>query len=155
MVKHHGKFLLHHPGIVVPDIECAIRFYGSLLHMTVVKSGFIETPSPVFDAITGLESARFKSALLRGENFFIELFEFLSEEKVLPTIDLPASNLGIRHLAFQVEDMADAIQKLLELGGSNLGEVRKVTNGGTGVYCRDPFGNIIELLVPGEAFPEI
>jgi hypothetical protein len=56
---------------------------------------------------------------------------------------------GIAHLAFEVNSVSDALDKLLQSGGSSVGEVvsadypegRKATF----VYAADIEGNIIEL----------
>ena len=53
--------------------------------------------------------------------------------------------MGIRHLAFYVDDCKAEYQRLLDLGGIALGEPAVNDESGYAVYCRDPFGNIIEL----------
>jgi catechol 2,3-dioxygenase-like lactoylglutathione lyase family enzyme len=144
---------LHHPGIVVPDMDRALAFYRSLLDMRLVKESWLEQPSDIFDAITGLRDAVFRVCLLQGENFFIELFEF--KEQSPGSEDLPASTPGIRHLCIQVPEVESALARLLDLGGTALGEVRTVPGGGTAVYCRDPFGNILEFTRPAGGFPPV
>jgi len=53
------------------------------------------------------------------------------------------------HLAFRVEDVAEAVECVLEGGGSRLGELVRRDVPGAGVltfaYVRDPEGNILEL----------
>lgn len=56
---------------------------------------------------------------------------------------------GLGHIAFQVPDVAEAYERVLSAGGSQLGEPVEVSVPGAGtinfVYARDPEGNIIEL----------
>ena len=66
-----------------------------------------------------------------------------------------ANDHGIRHLCFQVDDVEEALARVIELGGGKMNE--PVTNelGITCVYCRDPFGNLLELIKPAGGFPSI
>jgi catechol 2,3-dioxygenase-like lactoylglutathione lyase family enzyme len=56
---------------------------------------------------------------------------------------------GLGHLAFQVDDVRDSLERVLAAGGSAVGEPVDVEVAGAGrlsfVYVRDPEGNIIEL----------
>ena len=46
-----------------------------------------------------------------------------------------------------MDDVKKEFERLLSLGGSKLGDL---VEGGTAVYARDPFGNMIELCeIPG------
>jgi predicted enzyme related to lactoylglutathione lyase len=64
--------------------------------------------------------------------------------------EIPIANRpGWSHLAFEVDDVAEALQAVLAAGGSRLGEVVTFDVPGAGTitwtYARDPEGNIIEL----------
>jgi catechol 2,3-dioxygenase-like lactoylglutathione lyase family enzyme len=79
------------------------------------------------------------------------LFEFKSPESEgrQPRF-LDAHELGIRHLAFYVDDCWAEYQRLQDLGGMAMGVPAGDPENGFAVYCRDPFGNIIELAeIPG------
>lgn len=56
---------------------------------------------------------------------------------------------GFSHIAFEVEDVREAVRALQEAGGSLLGEVVSNDYGAMGVgtfaYAKDPEGNLIEL----------
>ena len=52
---------------------------------------------------------------------------------------------GIRHLAFFVDDCDHELERLISLGGKRLGETVDIGGGIHTVFCRDPFGNILEL----------
>ena len=56
---------------------------------------------------------------------------------------------GYGHIAFEVDDVAQALATVLEHGGRPLGTVSRASVAGAGeleiVYARDPEGNVIEL----------
>lgn len=56
---------------------------------------------------------------------------------------------GYGHLAFHVDDVEEVLEKLMEMGGSKLGDVIKKEYDEIGtltiVYARDPEGNIVEI----------
>lgn len=100
---------------------------------------------------TGLEGARIDGVHLRLPGFgeggpTLEVFEYGT-----PTAR-PASlpnRLGLAHLAFAVDDVASALDKVLAAGGTAVGEIVTLPVPGAGrvtlVYARDPESNIIEL----------
>lgn len=77
----------------------------------------------------------------------LEVFQYTPEnynEKV------PAINLqGLGHIAFHVDKVEGVLAKLIEHGGSKLGDivVKEMEGIGilTAIYTRDPEGNIIEI----------
>ncbi len=79
---------------------------------------------------------------------FLEIMEYTQTvDRQRPSVNEP----GFGHLAFEVCDLNETVQKVLQWGGSLQGEI---TNFGTAekpvliVYVRDPEGNIIELEQP-------
>ena len=61
--------------------------------------------------------------------------------------DRRASDHGYTHLAFQVTDFDTVLARFLAAGGSVIKPLTNARPGGAKIhYCRDPFGNIIELL---------
>ena len=62
----------------------------------------------------------------------------------------PAINrLGFAHIAFEVDDVEEALAALKEAGGGTLGKLIRSEVPGAGlltvIYCTDPEGNIVEL----------
>ena len=136
-----------HPGIVVPDLEKAVAFYRDMFGFRVIgQEGWEDSPET--DRAIGLKNSASKGAMMAGHNCFVELFEYQAPEQTAPAPDrFLAHETGIRHIAFYVDDIKTELERLLSLGGSKLGEL---VEGGTAVYCRDPFGNMIELCeIPG------
>jgi len=134
-----------HPGLVVPDLELAREFYELMFGFRVIgKEGW--EPGSLSEKVTGTTGSSCKGYYLAGHNCFLELFEFSAPLQTAPApVELLAHEQGIRHLAFYVDDVRLEYKRLLELGGQMLGELPEGDNILHAIYCRDPFGNIIEL----------
>jgi glyoxylase I family protein len=134
-----------HPGLVVPDLEKASQFYQRMFGFEVISNeGWKD--SPEMDRAIGLSSSSCRGLMMKGHNCFLELFEYDSPIQEATSVShLGAASPGIRHLAFYVDDCKAEYQRLKDLGGIALGEPAGDDESGYAVYCRDPFGNIIEL----------
>jgi predicted enzyme related to lactoylglutathione lyase len=63
---------------------------------------------------------------------------------------MPAANeCGFAHIAFAVDDVDQALEATIAVGGSTDGDIATTQVDGVGVlrvvYARDPEGNIVEL----------
>ena len=134
-----------HPCLVVADLETASRFYQRMFGFEVISSeGWKD--SPEMDRAIGLKNSSCRGLMMKGHNCFLELFEYDSTSSdTTSVLNLNADSPGIRHLAFYVDDCKAEYQRLKDLGGMELGEPVGDDQSGYAVYCRDPFGNIIEL----------
>lgn len=143
----------HHTGVVVPDLDAAVQFYCSLFGFEIFSQGSWDADNAGFNQVVGLESSSARLCMLRGDNAFLELFEYAP---VLEPRERQrnANETGIRHLCFAVRDVQSMLDRCVELGGSKINEPYSVPGGATAAYCRDPFGNLIELVTPGGRFPE-
>lgn len=100
---------------------------------------------------TGVPGARLRGRHLRlpghGERGpTLEIFEYA---EVLPGCGPAANRAGFGHLAFEVEQVAEAVRSVVAAGGAEHGAVVTHEVAGVGVltfaYVRDPEGNLIEL----------
>jgi len=134
-----------HPAIVVPDLDRARDFYEQMFGFRhFCDEGWED--SPVADRVTGTKGSACRGVTLAGHNCYLELFEFSRPEAdARAASDYGAHEPGIRHLCFYVDDCRAEYERLLDLGGQVLGEPTELGEGAFTVYCRDPFGNIIEL----------
>ena len=146
----------HHPAIVVPDLEKAREFYEEVLGFVLVEEFSWDSPSPVHDQITGLENSAARAYLMKCNNAYLELFQYVSplsqNEVRRPSC---ANEPGIRHLAFEVDDAQVEYERLKLAGGITMNPPYIFPEGGSAVYCRDPFGNIIEFTTAGKGFPSL
>jgi predicted enzyme related to lactoylglutathione lyase len=100
---------------------------------------------------TGVSGAEFSGVHLMlpghgGGGPTLEIYEYRQNEQKLA----PAANReGFAHIAFEVDDVGEALAEVRKHGGGALGNVttHKVEGVGllTFVYATDPEGNIIEL----------
>jgi len=134
-----------HPGLVVPDLERAREFYERMFGFRVMSDeGWSD--DPVIDRGIGSKGSASRGHLMSGHNCHLELWEFSAPDQQGPAPStLGPHEPGIRHLAFYVDDCRAEYRRFLDLGGETLGEPVGDDEHGWIVYCRDPFGNIIEL----------
>jgi len=148
---------IHHPGIVVSDLESAVEFYSAFLGMTKVYDESWEVGDTTYDQGVGLSGSAARGVMLRGHNTYLELWEYRAPAQRGPDPAMSGANeLGFRHLSIEVDDVHVAWTRLQDLGGTAMGAPVEFDKGrGGAVYARDPFGNIIELTTAGEFPPPI
>ena len=148
---------IHHAGLVVDDLDAAIEFYGALLRMEVVERDRWRVPAPAEDQAVGLVGSAADGVMLRGSGSYLELWRYVSPENEGPEpATLGANELGLRHLAVECDDVAATLERVVALGGSKMGDpVLLDDTGAAVVYCRDPFGTIIELMATGTAMASL
>ena len=144
----------HHAAVVVPDLDKAVRFYCALAGYEKVRESRWDSVSD-FNRIIGLTDSSARFCMLAGAGGYLELFEYEQPQSTANPGLLNAADYGIRHLCFQVEDVEQALAQVIELGGGKMND--PVTNELeiTCVYCRDPFGNLLELIKPGAGSPSV
>lgn len=137
-----------HPCIVVPDANLAKQFYQQMFGFTVNSEEGWANAREV-DIAIGVENSEVRGFMLKGHNCFLEIHQYLrpAQGSITPR-QLKAHEFGIRHLAFLVDDCFSEAKRLVALGGSLFSDPVEVADGVFAVYCRDPFGNIIEMCEP-------
>ncbi len=134
-----------HPAIVVSDLEVARIFYEKMFGFRRIGDEGWDN-NPVADKAIGSSGSACRGYMMAGHNCCLELFEFSAPAQSSPSpAALGSHEQGLRHISFYVDDCHKEHARLLELGGLPLGEPVDLGNGVHAVYCRDPFGNIIEL----------
>ena len=129
-------FEIHHFTLSVRNIDEMAKFYQAF--------GF--TGALRWSADDGtLEIAH----LVNEDGFIIELFAYQSNDR-LPPAELETGNnlsdVGVKHIAFKVQDLEIAYAGFRRLDNFKLG---KVTQGRTGIkyfFVRDPDGNWVEVV---------
>jgi len=88
---------IHHVGIVVPDLEKALRFWRDLLGLALVKAAIVQDQGV-------------KAALLKAGESEIELLEPLVPENGVGKF-LARRGGGLHHVCFQTEDVAAELSR--------------------------------------------
>lgn len=100
---------------------------------------------------TGVKDASLKGVHLRlpGHGEHGPTLEIYQYGEVLDLAPLSPNHRGFGHIAFEVENVAELVEKIEVEGGQKLGEITEREIAGVGIitfiYVRDPEGNIIEL----------
>ncbi|RNF39698.1 VOC family protein [Planococcus salinus] len=138
-----------HVGLAVPDLDQAISWYGKVFGFYVLAGPFdfdaaAEDQSDMTQDLQGHEIKKMRNVhLMSSGGVGIELFEFQS-----PLFDEPpAKHNGFFHICLIVEDLVEAIERVVLHGGKQKSKIWNVSAGKPHylVYTEDPFGNIIEL----------
>lgn len=145
----------HHPSVSVPDLEKAREFYTTLLGFEVLFEEKWEAPNPMYDQGVGLKDSSARGYVLKGVNCYLELWQYTAPDPKGDPLKEGANDFGINHLCFEVDDVSAEYERLKALGGIVMNPPVVLSDGGSAVYCRDPFGNIIEFTTAGNGFPAL
>jgi catechol 2,3-dioxygenase-like lactoylglutathione lyase family enzyme len=133
-----------HVGMVVNDLEDAKAFFVDL--------GFTATDQTAVEGewvgkVIGLQDVRSDIVMLQAPDgqVSIELSKFHQPEAVGGGQPPAANTLGLRHIAFQVEDLEGIVDALEQKGRKLVGEIQTYENSWKLCYVRGPEGVIIEL----------
>ncbi|NIB38386.1 VOC family protein [Pseudomaricurvus alkylphenolicus] len=144
----------HHPGLVVPDLEAAKKFYAEALGFEYIREyGWDASASELAEQAIGVAGTTTRCVLMKCGNCFLELFQYLTPQPEGDPHQRRACDYGIAHLAFQVLDIREAYEKFVAAGGVVHNEPVQVGEA-CSTYARDPFGNIIELMQLGSDEPD-
>jgi catechol 2,3-dioxygenase-like lactoylglutathione lyase family enzyme len=136
---------VRHTGIVVNDIEMAIKFWVNLLGFKVVIDQIEE--GDFIDKLLGLNNVSVRTIKLSAQDgSIIELLHFLSH-KSLPTWDGNPYKTGLTHIAFNVKDISSIVSNLESHGYSQINRYQKDLNGKVLVCYVSGFeGLLLELV---------
>ena len=136
---------VRHTGIVVNDIEKAIKFWVNLLGFKVVIDQIEE--GEFIDKLLGLNNVSVRTIKLSAQDgSVIELLYFLSHQS-LPTWDGNPYKTGLTHIAFNVKDISTIVSILEQNGYSQVNRYQKSLNGDVLVcYVKAFEGLLIELV---------
>ena len=138
-----------HTNMIAKDCARLIAFYKEVFHCTSIGETR-DLRGDWLDKLTGIPNAHIKGEhlCLPGYGTDHPILEIFSYDQV----ELSQSGLnrcGLAHLAFEVDDVEETLQLLLQNGGSQIGELVKTVypdgRKATFVYAADCEGNIIEL----------
>lgn len=137
---------VRHIGIVVRDLDAALRFYIGLLGFSIVTS--MEERGTHLDALLHLSDAEvFTTKLSAPDGGMIELLKFSSPEWGRLSYGRELCDFGFSHVALTVKDLDAEYDRLTAVGVEFLSPPQVGPDGyAKVVFCRDPEGNFIELV---------
>lgn len=136
---------IRHTGLVVADLEAALRFWRDLLGFSVVRQ--MEESGPHIDAMMGLTDVRVTTSKLNApDGGMIELLHFHSHPDKPRWTGTPYST-GFTHVALTVASMDEAHEKLVTAGVRFKATPQHSPDGAVKViYCEAPDGVLLELV---------
>ena len=139
-----------HTNIITDDWKRLAEFYIQVFECTPLYPER-DLHGEWLERATSIKNAHLRGIHLRMPGYeetlpTIEIFQYDSNENGLATL---ANRRGFSHIAFRVDDVPKVLDRVLQNGGSRVGELveTKVDNVGTltFVYAKDIDGNIVEL----------
>jgi catechol 2,3-dioxygenase-like lactoylglutathione lyase family enzyme len=138
---------IDHVGINVNDLSAAKAFFLDL-GLEVQEEG--ELKGEWLDQIAGLSDVETAFVFMRtpdGETS-IELIKYYSPSDEKDIQEPNANTLGIRHIAFVVEDIDAIVAKLNMKGSETIGRILNYEDSYRLCYIRGPEDIILELAEP-------
>jgi catechol 2,3-dioxygenase-like lactoylglutathione lyase family enzyme len=135
---------MDHVGIVVEDLAAARSFF---LELGLTLRGEASVEGGWVDRVVGLEGVRAEIAMVETPdgNGRLELAKFHVPSSRGGEEQAPANTPGIRHLAFEVDDIDAVVAGLRARGAELVGEVERYEDSYLLCYVRGPEGIIVEL----------
>lgn len=142
---------VNHLNIVVRDMERSLAFYVGLLGLRVIYE--VELNGAWIEQVAGLANVSARCVFVQpsGGGARFELLEYQTPSGVALREDSLANTVGLRHVAFEVDDLDGLHQRLSDAGVrfvsppvtvpfNVVGNIRKRL-----CYCYDPDGVIVEI----------
>jgi catechol 2,3-dioxygenase-like lactoylglutathione lyase family enzyme len=135
---------MDHVGINVENLEAAKDFF---LDLGLTVQWETDLGGDLVERVIGLKNVSDRAVMLQTPDgrAAIELVKFhspLDEKGIRPSI---ANTLGIRHIAFLVDDVEAMVAKLKTKGVELVGEIVSFENAYKDCFVRGPEGIIVEL----------
>ena len=135
---------MEHIGIVVDDLAAATKFF---VELGLEVQGEAPVEGRWVDRVVGLNGVRADIAMLQTPDGHgrLELTKFHAPSAEGGRGFAPANTLGIRHIAFAVEDIDAVVAGLRARGAELVGELECYKDIYRLCYVRGPEGIIVEL----------
>lgn len=133
-----------HVGITVADLDTAVAFFVSL-GLELEGRTFVE--GEFLDTVCGIPNSRTEVAMLRlpDGGTTVELSTFLRPDLQQGSPNAMSTEVGIRNIAFEVEDLGELVERLAADGYSLVGGIGEWENTWRMTYVRGPEGIIVAL----------
>jgi catechol 2,3-dioxygenase-like lactoylglutathione lyase family enzyme len=138
-----------HVGLVVKNLDKQLKFYRDVLGLVVVKSA--SEDSKYIGTVLALGKANLKtvkmSAKVGSSGGLLELLYFPEKKHSGKHFAVKPNTPGFTHIALTVISIEGVYKRLSKLGISFLSSPTNSPDGYARiVFCKDPEGNIIELV---------
>ena len=133
-----------HVGVTVADLDAAIDFFVGL---GLELDGRRRVEGDFIDTVIGIPDSCTEIAMLRppGGGTGLELATFIRPDHVPGSPDAMANELGLRSVAFEVDDLDAAIARLADDGYGLVGGTGEYERSWRMAHVRGPEGLIVAL----------
>jgi predicted enzyme related to lactoylglutathione lyase len=138
---------LSHRGLCVDDIAETMRFYCDGLGFA--EAEHFAMADPALSTVMEVEGSEIRAQMVRNpEGVTFELLRFVKPGASGSRERRPNNQYGLTHLAFYVDDMDAAAERIRNAGGRVHDHTRATFPRGntTMMYCTDPNGVRVELM---------
>lgn len=133
-----------HVGITVADLDAAIAFFVSL---GLEPDGRMFVEGAFIDTVCGIPGSRSEICMMRvpGGDTTVELSSFVRPDPVPGSSSAMANELGLRSVAFQVDDIQAAVDTVAADGYALIGGIGEYEGVWRMAYVRGPEGITVAL----------
>ncbi|GAB3897961.1 VOC family protein [Kibdelosporangium lantanae] len=133
-----------HVGITVADLDAVTAFFVSL---GLEADGKMAVEGDFLDTVVGMTNARTEIVMLHppGGGTTLELSSFTRPDHLPGSPAAPANELGLRNVAFEVDDLQAAVDHAAAAGYGLVGGVGQYEGTWRMAYVRGPEGIIVSL----------
>lgn len=135
---------LDHVGITVADLDLVTDFFV-MLGLEVEGRTFVE--GEFLDTVCGIPNSRTEIVMLRlpPDGARIELARFVRPDSVPGSPGAMANQLGLRNVAFEVDDLQTLVDEVATAGYGLVGGIGEYEGAWRMAYVRGPEGVIVSL----------
>ena len=137
-------FRFDHVGVTVRDLDLVAAFFVDL-GLEIEGRTFVE--GEFIDVVTGIPNSRTEIVMLKTADggTGVELSSFVRPDPVPGSTDALANELGLRSLAFEVDDVQSQVDRLAASGYGLVGGIGQYENLWKMAYVRGPEGLTVAL----------
>ena len=141
-MSHVRRF--DHVGITVADLDTVTAFFVGL-GLEVEGTAFVE--GEFLDTVCGIPDSRTEIVMLRPPDggTRLELARFVRPDSVPGSPTAMANELGLRNVAFEVDDLQAAVDRLATDGYGLVGGIGEYEHVWRMAYVRGPEGIVVSL----------
>lgn len=144
---------INHIGVGVSDIKKAVDWYSEIMGFRLIGAPIEVTSEGEAGAqpldVLGPGFRKMRQAHMTSANGVgYELFELLDPPHQRRPDEIEYWRSGFFHICVTHPDVTDLVRRIVHSGGAQLSKIWNERGGNPSYqmcYCRDPFGNVIEI----------
>jgi catechol 2,3-dioxygenase-like lactoylglutathione lyase family enzyme len=133
-----------HVGITVADLDAVTAFFVAL---GLEAEGRMFVEGEFLDTVIGIPDSRTEIVMLHAPDggTTLELSSFVRPDHLPGSPAAPANELGLRNVAFEVDDVPAAVEQAAKDGYELVGGIGEYEGAWRMAYVRGPEGIIVSL----------